>query len=63
MLEKMKRKILFEGLFLLFVVSVVLCSTGLSYAADIDEINRAVEARGFQWVAKETPSPISRQKR
>ncbi len=55
MLEKMKRKILFEGLFLLFVVSVVLCSTGLSYAADIDEINRAVEARGFQWVAKETP--------
>ena len=55
MLGKMKVGILFGGLFCLFVVGVVLFSTGLSYSADIDEINRAIQERGLNWVAGATP--------
>ncbi len=55
MLGKMKTGILFGGLFSLFVVGVILFSTGLSYSANIDEINRAIQERGLKWVAGETP--------
>ena len=51
----MKSGVLFGGLFSLIVVGVILFSTGLSYSADIDEINRAIQSRGLNWVAGETP--------
>jgi hypothetical protein len=55
MSEKMKAGVLFGGFFSLFVVAVFLFSTGLSYSANIDEINRAIQERGLNWVAGETP--------
>ena len=51
----MKAGILFGGLFSLFIGGVILFSTGLSYSANIDEINRAIQERGLKWVAGETP--------
>jgi len=51
----MKAGVLFGGLFSLFMVGVILFSTGLSYSANIDEINRAIQERGLKWVAGETP--------
>jgi hypothetical protein len=55
MLERLKVNNIRGGLFSLFVVGVVLFSMGISYSADIDEINRTIQARGLKWVAGETP--------
>jgi uncharacterized repeat protein (TIGR02543 family) len=43
------------GLVSLLVVCVVLLAIGVSYPADIYEINQAIQAVGAKWVAKETP--------
>jgi C1A family cysteine protease len=48
-------RVLPDGLFGLIVAGFVLFSTGLSFSADIGEINRAIQKRGLKWVAGETP--------
>ena len=55
MLRRMRTKVLRGGLFSLLVVGTLVSLIGISYSADIDEINRAIQSRGLKWVAGETP--------
>jgi C1A family cysteine protease len=51
----MKTKGLRGGFFSLLVVGILVSLTGISYSANIDEINRTIQSKGLQWFAKETP--------
>jgi C1A family cysteine protease len=55
MLRRMKKRVLRGGLISLLVVGTLVSLLGISYSADIDEINRVIQSRGLNWVAKETP--------
>ncbi|MGO8990928.1 MAG: C1 family peptidase [bacterium] len=42
------------ALFALFLASAFLLSVGISYSADINQLNAAIQARGAKWAAGET---------
>jgi hypothetical protein len=44
-----------SGLFGVIAAGFILLSTGLCFPADIAEINRAIQERGLNWVAGDTP--------
>jgi len=55
MFLRMKTKGLRGGVLSLLVVGILVSLVGISYSADIAEINKIIQEKGLKWVARETP--------